>query len=83
MAERERLAPEAAARERLVFGLRMLEGVDGREFAGQTGFSISTLVGDVLAPFLERGLLELHGDRLRLTRRGLVVSDAIWPHFLR
>ena len=28
------------------------------------------------------GLLELTADRLKLTRRGLLVSDSIWPAFL-
>ena len=82
VAESERLGPEDAARERLVFGLRRLAGVDRKEFARETGFELETLVGRVLPKYLAAGALEWSGDTLRLTRAGLCVSDAIWPAFL-
>lgn len=82
VAEREQLGPEEAARERLVFGLRMLEGVDRQRFREQTGFAVDDLVGAVLPNLLKRGFMELIDNRLRLTRRGLLVSDSIWPSFL-
>ena len=82
VAQRERLAPADAARERLVFGLRMMEGVDRRTFAAETGFAIEALLGDALQRFVDRGLLEDTGNRIRLTRNGLLISDAIWPEFL-
>jgi oxygen-independent coproporphyrinogen-3 oxidase len=82
IAESERLPPREAARERLVFGLRRLEGISLSDFANSTGFSVSDLVGPYLSRFIEAGLLDLSADRLRLTERGLLVSDAIWPYFL-
>ncbi len=82
VAEWERLEPEDAARERLVFGLRRLEGVEASDFASATGFSIEQLVGGALPRFLDQGLLEWNGTKLRLTRPGVLVSDAIWPSFL-
>lgn len=82
VAERERLPPADAARERLVFGFRMLEGVDRASFAAATGFQIDQLVGDALRRFVDQGLLQDTGDRIRLTRAGLLVSDALWPAFL-
>jgi oxygen-independent coproporphyrinogen-3 oxidase len=82
VAEWERLEPEGAARERLVFGLRRLEGVEASDFESATGFSIEQLVGGALPRFLDQGLLEWNGTKLRLTRPGVLVSDAIWPAFL-
>jgi len=82
VAERERLPPADAARERLVFGLRMLEGVQRQAFAAATGLEIDALVGEALRRFVAQGLLEDTGDRIRLTRDGLLVSDALWPAFL-
>jgi putative oxygen-independent coproporphyrinogen III oxidase len=86
VAESEELAPEDAARERLVFALRRLEGIDLDQFAAETGFAAEQLGGDALPRFMGQGLLEIveHGIhlQLRLTRRGLLVSDAMWPEFL-
>jgi oxygen-independent coproporphyrinogen-3 oxidase len=82
VAELEQLSPEDRARERLVFGLRMLAGVERQEFLADTGFEIETLVGRELPQLLELGLLAWTGNRLHLTRRGLLVSDSIWPKFL-
>jgi len=82
VAESEQLSPEQRAREALVFGLRQLDGVDAAAFAARTGFTIERLVGAVLPAHVEQGLLAFNGDRLRLTRRGLLVSDSIWPGFL-
>jgi oxygen-independent coproporphyrinogen-3 oxidase len=83
VAESEMLAPEDAARERLVFALRRLEGIEPTAFAQATGFTIEALGGDPLQRFVELGLLDLSAGRLKLTRAGLLVSDAIWPAFLR
>jgi oxygen-independent coproporphyrinogen-3 oxidase len=82
VAEREQLEPIARARELLVFGLRRIEGVSLREFAEQTGFEVDELVSGPKAKFIALALLVEEGDRLRLTREGLYVSDAIWPELL-
>jgi oxygen-independent coproporphyrinogen-3 oxidase len=82
VAESEQLPPEESARERLVFGLRRLEGVQLADFARQTGFTVEQLCGPALERYVEQGLLERHGGSLRLTRAGLLVSDALWPAFL-
>jgi oxygen-independent coproporphyrinogen-3 oxidase len=87
VAESEQLEPEDAARERLVFALRRLEGIDLAQFAAETGFAAERLGGDALSRFLNQGLLEIvdreNHRHLRLTRRGLLVSDALWPEFLQ
>jgi putative oxygen-independent coproporphyrinogen III oxidase len=83
VAESEQLAPEDAARERLVFALRRLEGIDTAEFATATDFRVEQLGGAALPRLIEQRLLDFTSGRLRLTRAGLLVSDAIWPEFLR
>jgi len=82
VAESETLSPEAAARERLIFGLRRLEGISISQFESETGYRVDDLVGRELRKFTALGLLELERDGLRLTRSGLMVSDSIWPEFL-
>jgi oxygen-independent coproporphyrinogen III oxidase len=82
VAEREELSPEARARELLVFGLRRVEGVSRREFRIRTGFDCDELVARPLRKFVDLGLLVDDGERIRLTREGLFVSDAMWPEML-
>ncbi|MFV1968417.1 MAG: radical SAM family heme chaperone HemW [Pirellulaceae bacterium] len=83
VAERERLSPEDAAREHLVFSLRRLEGIDKQTFAQETGFTVAGLGGAELPPFVAQGHLQDSPTHLRLTRAGLMISDAIWPALLR
>jgi oxygen-independent coproporphyrinogen-3 oxidase len=82
VAEREELDPEARAREHLVFSLRRLEGISTSEFRARTGYSVEELAGDAAEKFAALGLFSNDGGRLRLTREGLFVSDAIWPELL-
>jgi oxygen-independent coproporphyrinogen-3 oxidase len=82
VAERERLSAEARARELLVFGLRRIDGVLRCEFAARTGYEIDELVGSALQKYVALGLLSDDGERVRLTRDGLFVSDAMWPEML-
>jgi oxygen-independent coproporphyrinogen-3 oxidase len=83
VAESEELSPEDRAREALVLGLRRIEGVDPAAFAEQTGFELPSLVGRELQRHYDLGTLETSAGRIRLTRQGLFVSDAIWPDLLR
>ena len=82
VAERETLGREDRARERLVFQLRMRDGVGRHEFARETGCEVDDLVGGLLPELTALGLLEDSGRQLRLTRDGLMLSDSLWPRFL-
>ena len=83
VAETETLSPEDRAREMLVLGLRRLAGVEGRELYRRTGYRLEELSPAALDKHLAWGLLERVGDRIRLTRDGLFVSDSMWPEYLR
>jgi oxygen-independent coproporphyrinogen-3 oxidase len=78
----EQLEPEAAARERLVFGLRRLAGIEMANFKSASGFSVQQLGGEKIAKWIAAGLVASDGKALRLTRRGLMVSDSLWPELL-
>jgi oxygen-independent coproporphyrinogen-3 oxidase len=82
VAERESLPPAARARELLVFGLRRIEGVSRSEFFRRSGYQLDELVARPIQKYVALGLLADEGDRVRLTREGLFVSDAIWPEML-
>ena len=78
----ERLEPEAKARETLVMALRRLDGVDADEFRALTGFDYARLCADSLPWLREEGLVDDSGNRLRLTERGLFVSDGIFAEWV-
>lgn len=83
VAEVETLGPEDRAREMLVLGLRRLQGVTRDDFNVRAGFSVDELGGAALADFIDRGLVLDRDNRIRLSRDGLLVSDALWTRLLR
>ncbi len=78
----ERLDPEAKARETLVMALRQLDGIARDEFRAATGFDYRSLCADRLDWLQREGLLAEDDNRLRLTERGLFVSDAIFAELV-
>jgi oxygen-independent coproporphyrinogen III oxidase len=50
VAERECLNDEQRARERLVFQMRMIDGIDLPRFQQQTGYCRTSLIGPWLQP---------------------------------
>ena len=77
------MTAEQAARERIVVGLRRRDGVDRGLFQAASGFDVDALVGDVIARWATRGFATDDGRRVRLTRAGLLVSDALWADVLK
>ena len=82
VAFREHLSAEATARETVVFGLRQIDGIAISDFYESTGFDIFKLLKKPLDRFIDQGFLSLENNRLRLTQKGLYVSDSLWPDFL-
>jgi oxygen-independent coproporphyrinogen-3 oxidase len=82
VADREQLSPERRARELLVLNLRRMAGVNRQEFSAKSGYTIEALAAPALQRLIEQNLLEDNGATLRLTRKGLYISDALWPELL-
>jgi oxygen-independent coproporphyrinogen-3 oxidase len=76
------MTAEQAARERIVVGLRRRDGVDRAAFQAASGFALDALAGDAIARWLEQRLATDDGSGVRLTRSGLLVSDALWGDVL-
>jgi oxygen-independent coproporphyrinogen III oxidase len=76
------MTAEQAARERIVVGLRRRDGVDRAAFREASGFEIDGLVGPAVARWVATGLATDDGQSVRLTRRGLLVSDSLWADVL-
>lgn len=77
VADREELSGEDRARERLVLGLRRIDGVATDAFQRETGYAPRELADSAIARFVAAGLLEETRHVLRLTRDGLFVADSV------
>ena len=80
--ESEQLSVEDSAREKLVFGLRRVEGIAPEEFSIRTGFTIDQLAGEMIDSFVSAGYMERTDEQLKLTQSGLMISDALLPELL-
>ncbi len=76
------MTAEQAARERIVVGLRRRDGLDREAFHESSGFNLDELAGPAIARWVEQRLATDDGSRVRLTRAGLLVSDALWADVL-
>ncbi len=77
-AEREALDPETRLRERLMLGLRLLEGVDLDAAEADLGVSPWTAARRRAADRLaSRGRLTIEGNRLRVPREARVWTDGV------
>ncbi|MET0249139.1 MAG: radical SAM family heme chaperone HemW [Sphingobium sp.] len=80
----EPLAREERAREALLMGLRLEEGVDLAALAARTGVAQDALLWeDGVARMAKLGLLRRAGDRLSVLPPGMLVLDAILPEIVR
>ena len=82
IAEQEQLSELQRIRERLVFGLRQMQGVDLQELATYWTGDIESVFQPALDDYLQQGWLCRNDSRIALTRAGLMVSDSLWPRFL-
>jgi oxygen-independent coproporphyrinogen-3 oxidase len=73
---------EAAARERLVVGLRRRAGVERAAFRAASGLDLDDLAAPAITRWVVQGLATDDGATIRLTRDGLLVSDSLWADVL-
>jgi oxygen-independent coproporphyrinogen-3 oxidase len=73
----EELQPTERARETIAVQLRRADGIDRAAFRAQTGLDLDAVAGKKLATLIEQGLLHEDSNRVRLTRRGKYVADAV------
>lgn len=80
----EALAPADRAREALIMGLRLAEGVDLARIATMSGLEPDMLLNDEAVTRLGKlDLLERDGERLRVTAAAMLLLDAILPEIVQ
>ncbi len=77
------MTPREAAQERVVLGLRRRAGLSRADFLAASGLDLDVVAGGPIRRWIEHGLATDDGERVQLTREGLLVSDALWADVLR
>ncbi|MEI8071956.1 MAG: radical SAM family heme chaperone HemW [Planctomycetota bacterium] len=80
--DRDTMTPREAAQERVVLGLRRRDGLQRQAFAASSGFSLDLIAGEAIARWVASGHATDDGERVRLSREGLLVSDTLWKEVL-
>ncbi|MBO7401623.1 MAG: oxygen-independent coproporphyrinogen III oxidase [Lachnospiraceae bacterium] len=78
----EALSPEDRMAEFMFLGLRLLEGVEKKEFESRFGRSLFEVYGDVVKKHVAAGLLKDDGKKISLTERGIDISNSVLCDFL-
>ena len=80
--ERRVLSNDEHLSDALFTGLRLNEGIELSILSARFGTDIWGRYGDRLVPFQEAGLLLHEGDRLRLTRPGMLLANEVMAVFV-
>ncbi len=75
--DRQILSPCEIAIDRLVFGLRQIEGVSIREFRAATQIDPLVLMGGSADLLFRESLIETDGECCKLTSRGIMLYDGV------
>ena len=80
--DRESMTSLEAAQERVVLGLRRRDGLQRSAFLTASGFQLDKVAGAAICRWSASGLATDDGERVRLTRDGLLISDSLWADVL-
>lgn len=78
----EKISKKTSIEEYMFLGLRLLEGIDKIDFYNRWGHEIEYYYKDVIQELIEKGLIIEDGCRLRLTKKGIDVSNFALSMFL-
>ena len=80
--ETEQLNTQNRYNEYIITGLRTMWGISTEELKKKFGDRLWKYCLEQAKPYLGNGKLELHNDRLKLTREGIFISDGIMSDLL-
>ena len=81
--ETEQLDTHTRYNEYIITGLRTMWGISTEELKNKFGNRLWKYCLEQAKPYLENGKLELHDNRLKLTREGIFISDGIMSDILK
>ena len=78
----EHLTLREQMEEEMFLGLRKKSGVSMARFEEKFVRSFQELYGDVVKDLIQQGLMQVEGDRVRMTKRGLFLGDTVAERFI-
>lgn len=78
----EELTQKDEMEEFMFLGLRMMEGVSKKDFFHYFQVEMDQVYGDVLQKLEDMQLLKIEGNQVRLTKRGIDISNYVFEQFL-
>ena len=80
--EVEHLSAAQILRERFVFGMRQLAGVNWNSLRFEADASTCNSIETAMGKHVAAGWMQWNGENVRLSREGLFISDALWSEYL-
>ena len=78
----EHLSQKEQMEEEMFLGLRKKSGVSMARFEEKFGRSFDGLYGEIVRDLVQKGLMQIEGDRVRMTKRGLFLGDIVAERFI-
>ncbi len=78
----EHLSQKEQMEEEMFLGLRKKSGVSMARFEEKFGRSFAGLYGEIVRDLVRQGLMQIEGDRVRMTKRGLFLGDTVAERFI-
>ncbi|MFZ5946023.1 MAG: radical SAM family heme chaperone HemW [Bacillota bacterium] len=78
----EKISTNMAMAETMFMGLRLLDGVNIEEFSKRYNTNSFQVFSDPIKKCISNGLLEVKGNRIRLTEKGLYLGNLVFEEFL-
>ena len=78
----EHLSQKEKMEEEMFLGLRKKSGVSMARFEEKFGQSFDELYGEIVRDLVQQGLMQIEGDRVRMTKRGLFLGDTVAERFI-
>ena len=78
----EHLSQKEQMEEEMFLGLRKKSGVSMARFEEKFGRSFDGLYGEIVRDLVQQGLMQIEGDRVRMTKRGLFLGDTVAERFI-
>lgn len=78
----DHLSQKEQMEEEMFLGLRKKSGVSMARFEEKFGQSFAELYGEIVRDLVQQGLMQIEGDHVRMTKRGLFLGDTVAERFI-